>query len=90
MKEDKELKEVAVDKNAGEQLRRYIEAIENYEAEKKEIAERIKEVFDEAKAVGFDVKTMRTIIKIRKIDKTDLEEQEYLLTTYKEALGMED
>ncbi|MDA0902199.1 MAG: DUF2312 domain-containing protein, partial [Proteobacteria bacterium] len=49
MKEDKELKEVAVDKNAGEQLRRYIEAIENYEAEKKEIAERIKEVFDEAK-----------------------------------------
>ena len=90
MKEEKELKEVVVDKGAGEQLKRYIEAIENYESEKKEIAERIKEVFDEAKATGFDVKTMRTIIKIRKIDKTELEEQEYLLNTYKEVLGMDD
>lgn len=85
-----ELKEVAVDKQAGEQLRRYIEAIENYETEKKEISERIKEVFDEAKATGFDVKAMRTVLKIRKMSKKDLQEQEYLLATYKEALGMED
>lgn len=85
----KQLKEVATDKNATEQLRRYIEAIENYEAEKKEITERAKEVWDEAKAVGFDVKTMREIIKIRKKDKNELDEQEYLLETYKDALGMQ-
>ena len=90
MTKQTELKEVAVDKNAAEQLTRYIETIEDLEAEKKEITERTKEVFDEAKAVGFDVKTMRKIIKIRKIDKSDLEEQEYLLTTYKEALGMDN
>ena len=88
--QEEELKEVAVDKEAASQLKRYIEAIENYEAEKKEIAERIKEVYDEAKANGFDTKTMRTIIKIRKIDKTELQEQEYLLATYKEVLGMAD
>lgn len=86
----KELKEVAVDKDSAEQLRRYIEGIENYESEKKEIAERIKEIFDEAKAVGFDVKAMREVLKIRKMDKGDLEQQEYLLTTYKEALSMEE
>jgi uncharacterized protein (UPF0335 family) len=86
MKEN--LKEVAVDKNAADQLTRYIETIESLEAEKKEITERTKEVFDEAKAVGFDVKTMRTIIKIRKKNKDELSEEEYLLETYKDALGM--
>jgi uncharacterized protein (UPF0335 family) len=85
----KELKELAVDKNASEHLKRYIEAIENYEAEKQEIAERIKEIFDEAKATGFDVKTMRQIIKLRKKSDTELQEEEYLLETYKEALGMD-
>ncbi len=90
MKEQKDLKEVAVDKNAAEQLRRYIEAIENCELKKKEIIERIKEFFDEAKAVGFDVKTMRQIIKIRKKNKNELSEEEYLLETYKEALGMDE
>jgi len=85
-----EKKEVATDKNAAEQLRRYIEAIENYEAEKKEITERAKEVWDEAKAVGFDIKTMKQIIKLRKMDKNELDEQEYLLETYKDALGMGD
>lgn len=90
MKNQTELKEVAVDKEAANQLKRYIEAIENYEAEKKEIAERIKEVFDEAKAVGFDVKTMREIIKIRKKSDDERSEEEYLLTTYKEVLGMDE
>lgn len=88
MKNQTELKEVAVDKNAADQLTRYIETIESLEAEKKEITERTKEVFDEAKAVGFDVKTMRTIIKIRKKNKDELSEEEYLLETYKDALGM--
>jgi len=48
----------------------------------------LKEVYDEAKAAGFDTNIIRQIIKIRKMDKTKLDEQEYLLETYKEALGM--
>jgi len=89
MSEQKELKEVVIDNVAGEQLKRYIEAIENYDSEKREIVDRTKEVFDEARATGFDVKTIKEIIKIRSKDKTELEEAEYLLETYKEVLGME-
>ena len=71
-----------------ETLRKYIEAIESYEAQKKDLNESIKEIFDNAKANGFDVKTMRKVIALRKMDKAKLEEQEYLLETYKEALGL--
>lgn len=71
-----------------EQLRTYIERIERLEEEKKNISQDIREVFAEAKGNGFDVKTMRTILKLRKIDANDLQEQEYLLDTYKRALGM--
>jgi uncharacterized protein (UPF0335 family) len=74
-------------KETVEQLRRYIESIEANEAEKKELTERIAEVYAEAKAVGFDVKTIRTIIAQRKRDKEELLEAEYLLETYLEALG---
>jgi uncharacterized protein (UPF0335 family) len=77
-----------VNKETAEQLKRYVETIENYEAEKKETSERLKEVFDEAKSAGFDLKTIRTLIKIRKSDADKLMEEEYLLETYKEALGM--
>lgn len=77
-----------VNKETAEQLKRYIESIESYEAEKKELTERIGEVYDEAKSTGFDVKTMRELIKIRKADQEKLMEAEYLLETYKEALGM--
>ena len=77
-----------VNQETADQLKRYIEAIENYEAEKQEVSERLKEVYDEAKSAGFDVKTMRSLIKIRKADQEKLQEQEYLLETYKEALGM--
>jgi uncharacterized protein (UPF0335 family) len=73
---------------AGERLKSFIERIERLEEEKKALAEDIKEVFAEAKGVGFDVKTMRQIIKLRKIDQDDLDEQEALLDTYKRALGM--
>ena len=51
-------------------------------------SEKLKEVYDEAKAVGFDVAIIRQIIKIRKADQDKLLEEEYLLETYKEALGM--
>ncbi len=77
-----------VNKETADQLKRYVEGIENYEAEAKEIAERKKEVYDEAKSNGFDVKTIRDLIKIRRTDKDKLLEAEYLLETYKEALGM--
>ena len=73
---------------AGERLKSFIERIERLEEEKKALAEDIKEVFSEAKGVGFDVKIMRQIIRIRKRDKDDLDEEESLLDVYKRALGM--
>jgi uncharacterized protein (UPF0335 family) len=73
---------------AGERLKSFIERIERLEEEKRALAEDIKEVFAEAKGVGFDIKTMRQIIKIRRMDRDDLDEQEALLDTYKRALGM--
>ncbi len=73
---------------SAEHLKQFIERIERLEEEKKTIAEDIKEVFAEAKGTGFDAATMRTIIKLRKKDQADLEEEEYLLDTYKRAMGM--
>ncbi|MBV8652263.1 MAG: DUF2312 domain-containing protein [Alphaproteobacteria bacterium] len=73
---------------AGDRLKSFIERIERLEEEKKALAEDIKEVFAEAKGTGFDVKIMRQIIRIRKMDKDDLDEQESLLDVYKRALGM--
>lgn len=72
----------------GAHLRQYIECIERLEEEKKVIAEDMKEVFGEAKANGFDVKIMRKIISIRKLDAADREEQEALMDLYMQALGM--
>ncbi|MFT6106409.1 MAG: hypothetical protein ACJA0S_000664 [Rickettsiales bacterium] len=77
-----------INKNTSELLKKYIEGVEMYEDQKKDISESIKEIFDEAKATGFDVKTIRKIISMRKLDKVQLDEQEFLLDTYKEALGM--
>ncbi len=71
-----------------EQLRGYIERIERLEEDKAAIAADIKEVFAEAKGNGFDVKTMRQIIRLRKMDKDDRDEQETLLELYMHALGM--
>jgi uncharacterized protein (UPF0335 family) len=73
---------------AGERLKSFIERIERLEEEKRALAEDIKEVFSEAKGVGFDVRTMRQILKLRRMDQEDLDEQEALLDTYKRALGM--
>ena len=73
---------------AGDRLKSFIERIERLEEEKRALAEDIKEVFAEAKGTGFDTKIMRQIIKIRKMDKDDLDEQETLLDIYKRALGM--
>lgn len=73
---------------SAEHLKQFIERVERLEQEKQGIAEDIKEVFAEAKSNGFDVKTLKEVIKIRRMDASELEEQEYLLDTYKRALGL--
>ena len=73
---------------AADRLKSFIERIERLEEEKRALAEDIKEVFAEAKGSGFDPKIMRQIIKIRRMDKDDLDEQEALLDVYMRALGM--
>lgn len=70
------------------QLRAFIERIERLEEEKKTIAEDIKEVFAEAKGTGFDTKAMRTIIRLRKKDQAEREEEEAMLELYLAAMGM--
>ena len=71
---------------AGEQLRGFIERIERLEEEKKGIAEDIKEVYAQAKAIGFDTKVMRKVISIRKMDRDERQEQEALLDVYLHAI----
>ncbi len=73
---------------AGERLKSFIERIERLEEEKRALAEDIKEVYSEAKGAGFDVKTMRQIVRLRKMDEDDRDEQEALLDTYLRAIGM--
>ena len=73
---------------AGDRLRSFIERIERLEEEKATIAVDIREVYAEAKATGFDPKIMRQIIRLRKMESADRQEQEALLETYMTALGM--
>ena len=73
---------------AGDRLKSFVERIERLEEEKKTLQADIKEVYAEAKGTGFDTKIMRQLIKIRKMDKDDLDEQETLLDLYKRAIGM--
>jgi len=73
---------------AADRLKSFIERIERLEEEKKALADDIKEVYAEAKGTGFDVKIMRQLIRLRRIDKDDLSEQETLLDLYRRALGM--
>ena len=72
----------------GSQLRSLIERIERLEEEKAALAGDIREVYAEAKGHGFDQKTMRQIVRLRKLDTADRQEQETLLELYKAALGM--
>ena len=73
--------------NAGH-LRAFIERIERLEEEKKAIADDIRDVYAEAKGNGFDVKALRTIVRLRKQDANERAEQETILETYMQALGM--
>lgn len=70
------------------QLKSFIERIERLEEEKAEVSEQIREVFAEAKGTGFDVKTIRQVLKIRKLEAQERVEQEELLDLYLAALGM--
>ncbi len=73
---------------AGEQLKSFIERIERLEEEKRALSGDIKEVYAEAKGTGFEPKIMRQIIKLRRMDKEEVDEEESLLDLYKRALGM--
>ena len=74
---------------SAEQLRLFIERIERLEEDKVGIAGDIKDVYAEAKGTGFDAKTMRGIVKLRKMDRPARQEAEALMETYKAALGLE-
>ncbi len=73
---------------SAEELRQFIERYETLEAEKKDIADQMKEVMAEAKGRGYDTKALRKIIALRKRDKNDLAEEEAVIEVYKAALGM--
>jgi uncharacterized protein (UPF0335 family) len=76
-----------IDETTREKLRQTVAKIERLEEEKKEVAEQIKEVYGEAKAIGFDTKALRQVIRLRKIEKAERDEQEMILETYLIALG---
>lgn len=71
-----------------DRLRLLIERVERLEEEKKGVADDIKDVYSEAKAVGYDVKMMRELVKLRKMKPDDRAEREAILETYMIALGM--
>ncbi|MCX5518468.1 DUF2312 domain-containing protein [Kaistia defluvii] len=73
---------------AAAQLRSIVERIERLEEEKKAIADDIKAVYGEAKANGYDTKTLRKVVALRKKDANEREEEEAILELYKNALGM--
>jgi uncharacterized protein (UPF0335 family) len=73
---------------AQDQLRSVVERIERLEEEKQAIADDIKEVYAEAKGNGFDTKILRTVVRLRKQDTAERQEQEALLDLYMHALGM--
>lgn len=73
---------------AADELRLLIERIERLEEEKKGIADDIRDVYSEAKARGYDVKIMRQIVRLRKMETHDRQEMEAILDTYKAALNL--
>ena len=73
---------------AKDQLKAFVERVERLEEEKKAISDDIKDVYAEAKGNGFDVKALRTIVRLRKQDADERREQETILETYMHALGM--
>ena len=85
---EKEQPEAANTRFAKDQLKAFVERIERLEEEKKALSSDIKDIFAEAKSAGFDVKVIRQLIRIRKQEPAEVEEQETLLDVYRRALGM--
>jgi uncharacterized protein (UPF0335 family) len=77
----------ALTEAAREKLRQVVAKIETLEEEKKEVATQIKDVYGEAKSMGYDTKALRAVIRFRKSDRQEREEQEAILDTYLLALG---
>ncbi len=77
------------DNVAADQLRLFIERIERLEEEKKGIADDVKDVYAEAKSNGYDVKTMRAIVRLRRMEKNARQEADALLETYRVALNLD-
>ncbi|MEO5810482.1 MAG: DUF2312 domain-containing protein [Sphingomicrobium sp.] len=73
---------------AADQLRLFIERIERLEEEKKGIADDVRDVYAEAKGSGYDTKTMRAIVRLRRMEKHTRDEMDALLETYRTALGL--
>ena len=73
---------------ARERLKSFVERIENLEEEKSALTADIREIYSEAKGIGLDVKILRQIVRLRKLDSSDRQQQEELLGLYKNALGM--
>lgn len=80
--------ETEIGHNAKEQLRSIVERIERLEEEKKTISDDIKDVYLEARGNGYDVKALRTIVRMRKQDADERHEHETILESYMQALGM--
>ena len=76
------------DNVSAEQLRQFIERVERLEEEKRGFQDDIKDVYAEAKSTGFDVKTMRSIVRLRKMEKHHRDEADALMETYRKALGL--
>lgn len=77
------------DNVSAQQLKQFIERVETLEAEKKGVSDDIKDVYAEAKATGFDTKTMKAIVRLRAMKPDDRAEAEALLETYRSALGLD-
>ena len=73
---------------AADRLKSFIERVERLDEDRSGISADIREVFSEAKSAGFDVKVMRQLVRLRKLDPAARREQEMLLDTYRAALGM--
>ena len=73
---------------AGERLRSLVERVERLEEEKKALSSDIKDIFTEAKSAGYDIKVLRQLIRIRKLDPNEVSEAEQLLEVYRAAIGM--
>lgn len=86
--DDGDFTEAKNTKFAKDHLKAFIERVERLEEEKRALADDIKDVYAEAKGTGFDVKAMRTLIRLRKMDSDERKENEAILETYMHALGM--